>query len=198
MDNNTTENLLEKATPSSEDVNLIEGNVSGLPASYDRYQIKITNPLLEKDEEVLKRLFDKKFTNEQAQLVYDLASEKVIPVLDQLTVNFEAQKQLEKLVSYFGSQERFNEISRQLSSWAKENIRPEIYDALGSTYEGVIALYKMMSSNEPILGREGSKSEELSEESLRKMMEDPRYWRDKDTNYVNKITKGFERLYPEK
>lgn len=30
------------------------------------------------------------------------------------------------------------------------------------------------------------------------MMEDPRYWRDKDASYIAKITKGFEKLYPEK
>ena len=180
------------------DDNLIEGNIRNIPESYDKYELNIQSPLLERDDEVLKKLFEKKFTNEQAQLVYDLANERVIPVLDQLTVNYEAQKQIEKLVSYFGGQEKFNEISRQISAWAKNNVRPEIYEALGSTYEGVIALYKMMSSNEPLLGREGGVEEEINEASLRKMMEDPRYWRDKDSNYVNKITKGFERLYPEK
>lgn len=30
------------------------------------------------------------------------------------------------------------------------------------------------------------------------MMEDPRYWRDKDKDYIAKITRGFEKLYPEK
>ena len=74
----------------------------------------------------------------------------------------------------------------------------EVYDALGSTAEGVIALYKMMSSNEPILSKDNGYEGELSEQTLRKMMEDPRYWRDKDSAYINKITRGFEKLYPEK
>lgn len=56
----------------------------------------------------------------------------------------------------------------------------------------------MMSSNEPTLGRERDFGGELNEESLRKMMEDPRYWRDKDASYIARITKGFEKLYPEK
>lgn len=56
----------------------------------------------------------------------------------------------------------------------------------------------MMSSNEPMLGKEAGFEGELNEQSLRKMMEDPRYWRDKDTAYINKITKGFEKLYPGK
>lgn len=180
------------------DENLIETGLRGLPESYDKYDICIPSPYLERDDEVLRRMYEKGFTNEQAQLVYDLANERVIPVLNELTVNFEAQKQIEKLVRHFGSQEKFNEISRQISTWAKQNLRPEIYDALATTSEGVMTLYQMMSSNEPILGREGEQPEELSNTSLRKMMEDPRYWRDKDTAYVAKITKGFEKLYGNK
>lgn len=182
----------------SRDENLVEGNVRILPESYDKYDLKIPHPLLESDEDIYKRFYEKGFTNDQAQFVYDLANERVIPYLDEMTINFEAQKQLEKLVQHFGSQEKFNEISRQISAWAKQNLRPEVYDALGSTYEGVIALYKLMSSNEPMLGKSGGVGEELSEDSLRKMMEDPRYWRDKDQAYASKISKGFERLYPEK
>lgn len=182
----------------SRDENLIEGNLRGIPESYDKYDIKMPSPYLEWDDEVMQKLHQKGFTNEQAQLVYDLANERVIPCLHDLTVNFEAQKQLEKLKQYFGSQEKFNEISRQLSSWAKQNLQPEIYDALSTTYEGVITLYKMMASNEPLLGREGVSGEELNNDSLRKMMEDPRYWRDKDAGYIAKITKGFEKLYPSK
>lgn len=180
------------------DENLIETNKRNMPASYDQYRIDIPNELLDHDEELFKQFYEHGFTNDQAQFVYNLANERVIPVLDQLTVSFEAQKQLAKLSSYFGGQERFDEVSRQISGWAKQNLRPEVYDALASTTEGVIALYKMMSSNEPMLGKEQEFEGELSEQSLRKMMEDPRYWRDKDTAYINKITKGFEKLYPGK
>lgn len=180
------------------DENLVETGLRGMPESYDKYDLKIPGPYLERDDEVLRRMYEKHFTNEQAQLVYDLANERVIPVLSELTVNFEAQKQLEKLVRHFGSAEKFNEISRQISTWARQNLRPKSYDALATTSEGVIALYQMMSSPEPVMGREGGMIEELSDASLRKMMEDPRYWRDKDPSYVAKITKGFEKLYPEK
>lgn len=199
MKDNNTENLLEQSANSGmQDENLIKTNLRNIPDSFDKYEINIPNPILERDDEILQRFHKCGFSNEQAQLVYDLANERVIPVIDQLTINFEAQKQLEKLVRYFGGQDRFNEISRQISTWAKGNIRPEIYDALGSTSEGVIALYKMMSSNEPMLGKDNDSNEELSQDSLRKMMEDPRYWRDKDKSYVAKITRGFEKLYPEK
>ena len=180
------------------DENLVETNLRGVPESYDKYDLKIPSPYLERDDEVLRRMYDKHFTNDQAQLVYDLANERVIPVLSELTVNFEAQKQIEKLIRHFGSAERFNEISRQISTWASQNLNKNVYDALATTAEGVIALYQLMSSNEPMMSRKGGMTEELSDASLRKMMEDPRYWRDKDPTYVAKITKGFEKLYPEK
>lgn len=180
------------------DDNLVETNLRNIPESYEKYQINSPSPLLEVDEDILKKFYDKRFTNEQAQLVYDLAGERVLPVLGEMGVNFEAERQLEKLARHFGGQDKFNEVSRQISSWAKQNVNPEIYDALGSTAEGVIALYNMMSSSEPALSKESGTVDSLSESSLRKMMEDPRYWRDKDSAYISKITKGFEKLYPEK
>ena len=180
------------------DDNLVETNLRNIPESYDQYRINIPSPLLDVDEDILKRFYEKGFTNEQAQLVYDLAGERVLPVLDEMSINFEAERQLEKLARHFGGRDKFNEVSRQLSAWAKQNVNPEVYDALASTSEGVIALYNMMSSAEPSLLKEGAETGELSEASLRKMMEDPRYWRDKDSAYIAKITRGFEKLYPEK
>lgn len=180
------------------DDNLVETNLRNIPESYDKYQIKSPSPLLDVDDDILKKFYEKRFTNEQAQLVYDLAGERVLPVLDEMGVNFEAERQLDKLSKHFGGRDKFNEVSRQISAWAKQNVNPEVYDALGSTAEGVIALYNMMSSAEPSLSKEGGLVENLSEASLRKMMEDPRYWRDKDSAYIAKITHGFEKLYPEK
>jgi hypothetical protein len=182
----------------SKDDNLVDINNRNLPESFDKYDLKIPHPFLDKDEDVMKKFFEKGFTNEQAQLVYDLANERVIPVIEDLTVNFEAQKQLDKLTKYFGSQEKFNEISLQISKWAKQNLPAEVYDALATTSEGVIALHRMMSSNEPVISKDRMSEEALSEDKLKQMMQDPRYWREKDKDYVAQISNGFKKLYPEK
>lgn len=202
-DEQTGEVRLEELIASYNDLarrddNLIETNLRNMPQNYTQYQIKSPSPVLEVDEDLMKRFYEKGFTNEQAQFVYDLAGERVLPVLDEMAVNFEAEKQLEKLSRYFGGRDKFNEVSRSLSNWAKQNVNPEVYEALGSTSEGVIALYKMMSSSEPLLNKNDGEMSNLSEAGLRKMMEDPRYWRDKDSAYIAKITRGFEKLYPEK
>ncbi len=109
------------------DSNLVETNLRNIPESYDKYQINSPSPLLDVDDDILKKFYEKQFTNEQAQLVYDLAGERVLPVLGEMGVNFEAERQLEKLGKHFGGREKFNEISRQISAWAKQNVNPEVY-----------------------------------------------------------------------
>lgn len=36
-----------------------------------------------------------------------------------------------------------------------------------------------------------------SENGLRRMMRDPRYWKERDPTYIQKVTQGFQSLYPE-
>ena len=35
------------------------------------------------------------------------------------------------------------------------------------------------------------------EQTLSEMMRDPRYWRDRDAEFVARVTAGFRRLYPD-
>ncbi len=192
------EELIDAYNALSQSQNAMPSANRMVPQNYMQYHIKSPSPVLEVDEDLLKRFYEKGFSNDQAQFVYDLAGERVLPVLDEMAVNFEAERQLEKLAQHFGGRDKFNEVSRSLSNWAKQNVNQEIFNALGTTAEGVIALYNMMSSSEPLLCKNDPEFENLNEANLRKMMEDPRYWRDKDSAYIAKITRGFEKLYPEK
>ena len=38
-------------------------------------------------------------------------------------------------------------------------------------------------------------SKNLSDDDLRRMMRDPKYWRDADPEYIRKIENGFKKLY---
>lgn len=176
--------------------NLLEqGRAEFMPASFNEYKIDYKSPLFSQDDAILEKLFGAGFNNSQAQLVYDLANERVLPYLKEMASEFEAQKQREKLVQFFGSEEKFSEVSRQVAAWAQNQFEAEVYNALGSTSEGVIALYKMMGSNEPVINKEGALNEPVTEENLTKMMQDPRYWQTKDQDYIAKITNGFQKLY---
>ncbi|MDR1476759.1 MAG: hypothetical protein LBI17_01365, partial [Rickettsiales bacterium] len=144
------------------------------------YDIALHHRMLRIDEEVNGRLRNAGFTNAQAQLVYDLAAEVMMPMVEELVEEFRAYRELERLEEHFGGEERFNEISRQLTAWAQKNVPPEIFESLNSSYYGVLALYNMMSTSEPGLvgaaaafGKDG-----LNDGKLRDMMRDPRYWRD--------------------
>ena len=53
----------------------------------------------------------------------------------------------------------------------------------------------MMQSLEPNVLTDKNATENLSDDMLRNMMRDPKYWRDKDPEYVRKIENGFKKLY---
>jgi len=169
----------------------------GVPETPDAYEISVNSKDLDVDKDVNQRLFDAKFNNQQAQLVYQLAEERLLPAITQMAANFEANKQLDKLVAEFGGEEKWNEVSRQMSMWGKKNLSDEIYNALGSTYEGVKVLYDMMKNGEPSFNKKDDVlGSGISEQKLKEMMKDERYWKDKDPSYISMISNGFKKLYP--
>ncbi len=170
----------------------------GVPDSPDGYCIECRHEMLTSDAEVNRRLHEAGFTPRQAQLVYDLAHERVVPMLDQMCEEFSARQSLDRLKDYFGGDSRWGETARQVSAWGKANLPPEVYAALSTSPEGIIAMQKMMASGEPAMGRtRGGGDEPLSEEGLKKMMADPRYWKKRDPAWIAKVQDGFTRLYGE-
>ena len=186
-----TENLIQEIKNRDVKVNV--------PDSAENYHLEMKSDLLEVDPQVNQRLYELGFTNEQAQAVYDLAAEKILPVIEELAQDYEAARQRSALENYFGGKERFEQVARQITAWAKQNVSADILDALSTTYEGVMALYKMMQSNEPVMMPKGYVvSESLDEEGLKKMMMSPKYWKDKDPELLKKVADGFNRLYQRK
>ncbi|MBP5534840.1 MAG: hypothetical protein J6Y03_04985 [Alphaproteobacteria bacterium] len=183
----------------SEDEKKVFYQKIGVPANADDYKLEIKNELLASDPEVNQRLCNLGFTNAQVQAVYDLAAEKVLPVIEELAQDYEASRQRVLLENHFGGKERFEEVARQITLWAKQNVLQEVFDALSTTYEGVLTLYKMMENGEPaILPKGAPVNEILDEEGLKKLMMSPKYWRDQDPATLKKVSDGFNRLYPNK
>ncbi|MBE6449228.1 MAG: hypothetical protein E7013_00815 [Alphaproteobacteria bacterium] len=168
----------------------------GVPDCAENYQLEIKHDLLASDPQVNQKLFDLRFTNQQAQAVYDLAAEKVLPVIEELAQDYEAARQRLALENQFGGKERFEQVSRQITAWAKQNVSTDVFDALSTTYEGVMTLYKMMQTNEPVMMPKGICSHEiLDEEGLKKLMMSPKYWKEQDPLTLKKVADGFNRLY---
>lgn len=171
----------------------------GCPETPEEYDIKLENSLLESDPEVNQRLHARGLTADQVQEVYDLASEKLVPMILELAGEFQADREVERLKAAFGGEEQWREMSRQLLAFGKKNLSPEVLDNLSSSFEGVMALHRMMKGGEPAMaslsGGEDGGGYDLTEQELQTMMRDPRYWRDRDPAYITRVTKGFSRLY---
>ena len=169
-----------------------------IPDSPEGYQVDAPNDLITADADVNARLHAAGFTSQQAQLVYDLAAEKLVPMVTEIAAVFEAEREIERLSEAFGGEDRWREASRQIAAWGRAHLPQPVFDALATTHDGVMAIHSMMTKEEPNLVRTGATSDSiLSESSLKEMMRDPRYWRDHEPEYVRRVQDGFRRLFPE-
>lgn len=166
-----------------------------VPKSHDEYCIDCQHGLFEPDVDINKRLHEKGFTQDQAQEVYNLAAEKLMPMMLEIAADLQADREVEKLIAHFGGAEKWKEISRQLLAFGQKNMPADVLDNLASSYDGVLALYAMMEGKEPKMQRGGLVSGAADDKELASMMRDPRYWKTKDPAFIAKVTEGYQRLY---
>lgn len=166
------------------------------PKSHDEYCVNCDHGLFGVDAELNKRFHEKGFTNEQVQFVYDLAAEKMVPMIVDMAANYQADRELEKLLAQFGGEEKWKEVSRQLLAFGRKNLPGDVLETLSSSHEGVMALYRMMKGDAPAIGKNpAAQSGNPAELELQSMMRDPKYWRDQDPSFISKVTEGFKNLY---
>jgi len=152
------------------------------PKSPEEYCVDCQHGMFEPDIEINRRMHAKGFTQDQAQEAYNLAAEKMVPMMHEMAADFKADREVERLINHFGGAGQWTEVSRQLLSFGQKNLPHDVLDNLSSSYEGVLALYRMMKGGEPGLKRGGSPvSSKLDEAALNAM----------------KVTQGFEGLYGE-
>ena len=169
----------------------------GVPASPEHYRIEVRDELVEPTPELNARLHEAGFTQDQAQLIYDLAAEHLLPVIDDAVAELRATRDAERLASQFGGEAAWQNMARQIKTWGEANLSGDVYRTLASSYDGVLAMHQMMQAREPsvLQDAEGPQSD-LDEASLTRMMRDPRYWRERDPAFIAQVTEGFRRLYP--
>lgn len=168
-----------------------------LPEHPGAYELMIDDDLLDIDEEVNQRLFENGFSQSQAQLVYDLASERLMPMVADIAAQYENARETDRLHQHFGGAERFQAIRPQLRAWGEANLDATVFENLVASAEGVIAMFEMMKNREPSLMRAADTASSTSEQDLKSMMKDPRYWKERDPGYVARVRNGFRSLYPE-
>ncbi len=171
--------------------------VRDIPETSSDYSVTINGEPYETDTVVNEHLHAAGLTQDQVQTVYELANEKLTPLIAQMQQSMEHETQTEQLKTHFGNDQKWTEAKRQIAAWGRENLTNEVFDALSSTYEGVVTMHRMMRSNEPGLGKVNSTGPGTDEKDLRAMMSDPRYWRERDPSYIEQVRKGFRNLYPD-
>lgn len=168
------------------------------PASVDDYAITVPHGLFDADPEINRKLYEAGFSPQQAQLVYDLAAEYLVPLIRDMASELAADRELERLVERFGGPAKWREVSRQILNWARKELPAPVVEALSTTEAGVNAMYRMMTSStgtSPIAARSGAASAPEGAMDLDTMMRDPRYWRDRDPSFIATVTEGFRQRY---
>ena len=170
--------LSQRAAPPAEDAppeDLLRfRQAMGIPETPCAYSIAEPHELCRCDEEVNKRLHAAHFTNAQAQLVYDLAAERLVPLIAEAAAQFEADRQRERLCSHFGGEDRFRQVAAQLSAWGRAKLPAPISETLASTSERVLALEQMMRQGAPGRSRGAAPPARESAGGLRAMTRRPR------------------------
>ena len=171
----------------------------GVPDAPDAYRIDMKDDLLQIDPDVNKRLHEAGFSPRQAQLVYDLAIERLVPMVRDYADTYRTETTRTKLADEFGGAEKWDSLAPQMARWGEANLPASVYEALAATPEGVRALHRLMNSGEPSLrGLGGGAAGPADETELRKLMADKRYWRDHDPEIVRIVSEGFKHLYPDR
>lgn len=183
--------------PDTEEGRMRVLRLMGMPETPDEYEVDVSHGLFAVDPGVNQRLHAKGFTAEQVQEVYALAAEKLVPAILEITQEFQADREVERLVAAFGGPEKWAEVSRQLLAFGRKNLPEQVLESLASSFEGVMALHRMMKGEEPGISMRAPRDDAVpgNEGDLRLLMRDPRYWREKDPSFVAMVTDGFKRLY---
>jgi len=147
------------------------------------------------DESVRNKFHEIGLTSNQVEKIYAIAEEFLQPTLKNL---FELQNQtnaINELKKFFGDEEKMCEAMREINTFGERFLPHDAFEELCSTPQGIQGVYKMMQSMEPTVFTNKNDTQNLSDEMLRNMMRDPKYWRDHDEEYIRKIENGFKKLY---
>ena len=90
---------------------------------------------------------------------------------------------------------RIDAASMFANKFFPESALPAV-ERMCESHEGIIALEAMMEAmKDGSFSGDTASASELSEADLREMMNDPRYWKDRDPHFHKQVSEGFQRIY---
>ena len=147
------------------------------------------------DQNLHQKFFEIGLTKTQVEKIYEIANEFLAPVISELFSVSDENNALSELRTFFGGTEKMTEAMRAINTFGERFLPREAFDELCCTPQGIQSIYKMMQSMEPDVKTDKNETQNLTDSDLRRMMRDPKYWRDNDVEYIRKIENGFKKLY---
>lgn len=147
------------------------------------------------DENLREKFLQIGLTKTQVEKIYSIADEFLSPVVSELFSVQNESSAINELKNFFGGTEKMNNALHAINAFGEKFLPHDAFDALCSTPQGIQSVYKMMQSMEPDVKTEQNEIKNLTDADLRRMMRDPKYWRDNDVEYIRKIEHGFKKLY---
>ncbi len=163
----------------------------GVPNDSSEYP---TNELFD-DESLREKFFEIGLTSSQVEQIYRIAEEFLTPVLSEL---FDVQNEtnaISELKNFFGDEQKMCDALNAINSFGEKYLPRDAFETLCATPQGIRSIYAMMQTMEPSIETNDAPQKNLTDDELRRMMRDPKYWRDMDPEYVRKIENGFKKLY---
>jgi len=163
----------------------------GVPDDISQYP---TNDMFD-DDSVKQKFHDIGLTCAQVEQIYAIANEFLSPLISDLFDVKNETTALTELKNFFGDDTKMNVALRAINAFGEKYLPHDAFESLCATPQGIQSVYKMMQSMEPHVETQKNETESLTDDDLRRMMRDPKYWRDHDAEYVRKIENGFKKLY---
>ncbi len=163
----------------------------GVPESSDEYP---HNELFD-DENIRSEFHKIGLTNNQVEKIYNIAEEYLSPVLSEIFSAQQESNAISELKKFFGSDEKMYDALIEIKSFGERFLPIDAFNELCASAQGIQGVYKMMQTMEPHVETSNGDTKNLTDDDLRRMMRDPKYWRDHDAEYIRKIENGFKKLY---
>ena len=163
----------------------------GVPDNANEYP----NNALLNDESVREKFHKIGLTKKQVEEIYNIAEQFLQPTIKNLFQMQTETNAINELKNFFGGTEKMNEAMKEINAFGERFLPRDAFDELCATPQGIQGIYKMMQSIEPEVFTDKNTIKNLTDDDLRVMMRDPKYWRDHDEEYIRKIETGFKKLY---
>ena len=163
----------------------------GVPQNASEYP---TNDVFD-DDSLREKFLEIGLTKHQVEKIYSIANDFLLPLVGDLISMRDDENAYGQLKNFFGSDEKMRDALNAINDFGQRFLPRDAFDELCATSQGIQGIYRMMQSVEPHVQTDKNTPENFSDDDLRRMMRNPKYWRDNDPEYVRKIENGFKKLY---